>query len=136
MLRLPDGRTVRGAGARRPRGGPDPELLVLLRGRRPAPPAVGEWRWIRWPDFGLPASDEDAIETLVAAHGRCVTMRVQVSCGGGVGRTGAALAVLAGLSGVPPRDAVAWVRTHYDPGAVETRRQRAWVERVLTGLLG
>jgi len=38
--------------------------------------------------------------------------------------------VLAVLSGVPSADAVAWVRDHYHPRAVETPWQRRWVTRL------
>ena len=52
---------------------------------------------------------------------------------GGRGRTGTALACLAILDGVPPyAQAVAFVREHYDPKAVETLWQRRFVERFFT----
>ena len=44
-------------------------------------------------------------------------------------RTGTALACLAVLDGVPPRQAVAYVRERYDPRAVETPWQRRYVVR-------
>jgi protein-tyrosine phosphatase len=55
---------------------------------------------------------------------------VEVACGGGTGRTGCALAVMAIWAGLTPRDAVAWVRTSYRQHAVETPWQRRWVQRV------
>jgi len=39
---------------------------------------------------------------------------------------------LAVLDGVPPREAVAEVREHYDPRAVETPWQRRYVTRFAT----
>jgi len=55
--------------------------------------------------------------------------RVELACGGGRGRTGTALTCLAVLDGVPPAEAVAYVREHYDPWAVETPWQRRYVAR-------
>ena len=49
---------------------------------------------------------------------------------GGVGRTGTALAALAVLDGLDPGRAVAWVRAHYHPRAVETPWQRRWLRGV------
>ena len=46
---------------------------------------------------------------------------------GGRGRTGTALACLAVLDGAAAADAVAYVRQHYRPGAVETRKQASFV---------
>lgn len=112
----------------------DADLVVFLRARRPDPPASGEWRWVRWPDFGLPASDTDAFEALTEAHEWAASGRVLLTCDGGVGRTGTALALLAGLSGTPAADAVAFVRREYHPRAVETGRQERWVSRALRSL--
>jgi protein-tyrosine phosphatase len=60
---------------------------------------------------------------------RSATERVEIACGGGRGRTGTALACLAVLDGVPPGDAVAYVRAHYHRRAVETYWQRRFVSR-------
>lgn len=56
--------------------------------------------------------------------GVAVEERVEIACAGGRGRTGTALACLAALDGVPACEAVAYVREHYDPRAVETLWQR------------
>jgi hypothetical protein len=40
------------------------------------------------------------------------------------------LAALAVLDGMPPGDAVDWVRRSYDANAVETPWQQWWVRRV------
>lgn len=133
---LPDGRTVRGRGLRAPvPAGPEPALGVYLTGARPAVPAW-EHRWVRWPDFALPVSTPDAVAALLEVHERARDERVEVACGSGTGRTGTALAVLAVLGGVPADDAVAWVRAHYRPGAVETPWQRRWVRRAAAALDG
>jgi hypothetical protein len=136
VVELPDGRRVRGTGMRRPRHGtPLPDFAVCLLGRDPQL-TDREYRWVRWRDFRLPDSTEQAVDALREAHTRAASERVEIACGGGVGRTGTALAVLAVMSGVAPDDAVAWVRAHYRPRAVETRRQRRWVESVAVGASG
>jgi Protein-tyrosine phosphatase len=130
VVELPDGRRVRGRGLRRPPpAGPDPEFGLYLLGKDPGPLAW-EHRWVRWPDFRTPASTPDARAALEDAHRRAADQRVEVACGGGVGRTGTALAALAVLAGVPAGEAVAWVRRAYDPRAVETPWQRRWVLRL------
>lgn len=130
VVDLPDGRRIRGRGVRRSQPeGPDPEFGVYLLSRGPGATAW-DARWVRWRDFGLPRSTGDAVAALREAHARAATERVEIACGGGVGRTGTALAVLAIMSGVAVDDAVEWVRDNYHPGAVETRRQRRWVSEV------
>lgn len=127
VLALPSGRLVRGRGVRRPLpDGPRPEFALHLLGRRPAP-VEWEYRWVRWPDFRLPTDRSDAADALREAWHRTATERVELACGGGRGRTGTALACLAVLDGVPPGEAVAFVRAHYHPGAVETPWQRRYV---------
>jgi hypothetical protein len=44
-----------------------------------------------------------------------------------VGRTGTALATLAVPDGMPPREAVGWVRRNYHPKAAEMPWQAWWV---------
>ena len=127
VVELPDGRRVRGRGLRRPLpGGQAPQFGVYLLGRDPGPFAW-EHRWVRWPDFRTPASPDDALAALRDAYLRAATERVEMACGGGVGRTGTALAAVAVLAGVPPAEAVGWVRDRYDRRAVETPWQRRWV---------
>jgi protein-tyrosine phosphatase len=60
---------------------------------------------------------------------RAASERVEIACGGGRGRTGTALACLAILDGVPPAEAVTYVREHYHPRAVETPWQKRFVRR-------
>ncbi|BAH54942.1 protein-tyrosine phosphatase family protein [Rhodococcus opacus] len=129
ILHLPSGRLVRGRGLRRPLpDGPLPDFGVYLLGR--TPPAV-QWdsRWVRWPDFALPRDRRDARDALGEVWRRAASERVEVACGGGRGRTGTALACIAVFDGVPARDAVAFVRQHYHPRAVETPWQRRYVGR-------
>ncbi|MEU1090268.1 protein phosphatase [Streptomyces sp. NPDC005892] len=129
VVRLPSGRLVRGRALRRPLPeGPAPDFSVHLLGREPEPVAW-ESRWLRWPDFRLPADRAGTRSLLGEAWARAATERVEVACAGGRGRTGTALACLAVLDGVPPDDAVAFVRERYDPRAVETPWQRRYVLR-------
>jgi hypothetical protein len=129
VLRLPSGRLVRGRGLHRPTpAGSAPDFGVYLLGR--TPPAM-PWpsRWLRWPDFWLPLDRAQAREVLHDAWTRAATERVEVACGGGRGRTGTALACLAVIDGVPPEQAVAFVRRYHHPKAVETPWQRRYVAR-------
>ncbi|MFF2540332.1 protein-tyrosine phosphatase family protein [Streptomyces cyaneofuscatus] len=129
VLTLPSGRLIRGRGLRNPLpDGPEPEFAVYLLGR--TPPEVGwESRWLRWPDFRLPADPHQARELLEEVWRRAPGERVEVACGGGIGRTGTALACLAVLDGVPADEAVAFVRRGYHPRAVETPWQRRYVRK-------
>lgn len=129
VLRLPSGRLLRGRRLRSPLPNElEPHFSVQLSGR--IPPSVGwENRWVRWPDFWLPVDHDDARDALREAWHRAAAERVEVACAGGRGRTGTALACIAVLDGVPTRDAVAFVRTHYGTGAMETPWQRAYVRR-------
>ncbi len=129
VVRLPSGRTVRGRALRRPLpGGQVPAFAVYLLGARP-PEVPWAARWVPWPDFGLPRHPRDARAALEEAWARAATERVEVACGGGRGRTGTALACLAVLDGVPADRAVAYIREHFDPRAVETPWQRRYVRR-------
>lgn len=127
VLCLPSGRRVRGRGLRRPLpDGALPEFGIYLLGKRPDPVPWDAW-WVRWPDFRLPADRRDAQDALREVWRRAASERVEIACGGGRGRTGTALACLAVLDGVPAREAVVFVRDHYDRRAVETRWQRWYV---------
>jgi hypothetical protein len=132
VLRLPSGRLVRGRGLRRPLpAGPPPQFALYLLGRRP-PPVPWEARWVRWPDFWLPSDPAAASSALREAWERAGAGRVEVACAGGLGRTGTALACLAVLDGLPGAQAIAYVRRHYAPRAVETPWQRRFVTRFPT----
>ncbi|WP_311201438.1 protein-tyrosine phosphatase family protein, partial [Brevibacterium casei] len=150
VLELPSGRLVRGrslahSGDVGGSGGSGPAdfELILLGSRREfearASGVVGgtvaggraltEHRWVRWPDFRLPHDSGNAAAAFTEAWTRSQSERVGVACLGGRGRTGTALACIAILDGVPPAEAVAFVREHYDPRAVETPWQRRYIER-------
>ncbi|MFE5144402.1 protein-tyrosine phosphatase family protein [Streptomyces fagopyri] len=129
ILRFPSGALVRGRGLRYPLpAGPTPSFAVYLLGKQP-PSTEWEARWLRWPDFRLPKDRQQARDVLREALTRAGNERVEVACWGGRGRTGTALACMAVLDGVPPAQAVAFVRQHYHPRAVETPWQRRFVLR-------
>jgi len=129
VVTFPSGRRVRGRGLRAgvPQG-PPPEFALYLTGRRP-PEQPWPSRWVKWRDFWLPSSPEDAKAALHEAWRAAADRRVEIACGGGVGRTGTALACLAVLDGLPASEAVAFARQWYATRAVETPWQRRFVER-------
>ncbi|WP_445671814.1 protein-tyrosine phosphatase family protein [Paenibacillus sp. FSL R5-0378] len=77
----------------------------------------------------LPKNKVAAVDALREAWTRAEVERVEVACGGGIGRTGTALACLAVIDGVPNHKAVDYIRQHYTPRAVETTWQRHFVSR-------
>lgn len=129
VLRLPSGRLVRGRALRRPLPhGLQPTFALYLLGRQPAP-VPWESRWIPWPDFWLPKNKAAAADALREAWTRAGVERVEIACGGGIGRTGTALACLAVIDGLPNHEAVDYIRQQYSPRAVETPWQRRFVSR-------
>ncbi|GAA1751831.1 protein-tyrosine phosphatase family protein [Luedemannella helvata] len=126
VLTLPSGVRVRG---RRVRDTVCPADFALLLAPGPVP--VWAYRRVDWPDFRTPRDTADAVAALREAHRRAhAGERVEVACGGGVGRTGTALSALAILDGLAAPAAVTWVRTHYHRRAVETPWQRRWLRHV------
>ena len=128
---LPGGRLVRGRALRNV--APDEEVAPefgLYLTAEPHDEPGWESRWVCWPDFRLPRSSHDAVEALSDAYERSAGARVEIACDGGTGRTGSAIAILARYAGIPPDEAVAWVRANYRARAVETLWQQRFVRRV------
>ncbi|MFN8077366.1 MAG: protein tyrosine phosphatase [Kineosporiaceae bacterium] len=130
VLVLPSGRRVRGRSLHsEPVPRQEAHLSVVLLGRPPRWQGGSRLRWVRWPDFWLPTDPSDARAALEEALGRCGEERVEIACMGARGRTGTALACLAILDGVPPDQAVRFVRQGYHPRAVEMPWQHRFVRR-------
>lgn len=128
VLELPSGRCVRGRGLRQPTPlGPAPTLSIHLAGRRPPAPDHGDQEWIRWPDFWVPTDFDQAATILRDGYDRAVSERVEIACGGGVGRTGTALSAWGIFDGLSVTDAIDYVRRRYHPRAVEVPWQRRFL---------
>jgi protein-tyrosine phosphatase len=144
LVALPNGLTVFARGLRRQNSShPRPEFGLYLLGHDPQTPSFAaritglrafnppwEWRRIDWPDFGTPSEFADATTAITETYARIQKQqRVEVACGGGIGRTGTVLACLSVLAGEHGGEAVEWVRKNYHPKAVETAKQAVWVQR-------
>jgi hypothetical protein len=138
-ITLPDRTLLRGRGRREPLpAGPLPDFGLYLG--RPPSTRLRRWRtpawepdwpaeWLDWPDFRAPRDDQLAAAMIIQAYERARSgQRVEVACGGGIGRTGTVIACMAILAGHPADDAVGWTRRHYRPRAVETPGQRRWIK--------
>jgi hypothetical protein len=125
---FPDGTRVLASGwLARARGEPTPDFgLYLDPSWQPHWPAV----MLEWPDFGVPSDWDAADAAITQAFLRARSgQRVEVACVGGHGRTGTVLACMAVLAGVPPSEAVEWVRSTYCRRAVQEPAQQYWIER-------
>ncbi len=126
IIRFPDGTTVAASPLRARRAEDANRDFGLYMDSAWAP--TWDAVVIDWPDFGLPTDSETAAAQIISAFERAKRgERVEIGCVGGLGRTGTVLACMAILSGVQAEGAVAWVRANYDPHAVETAEQEAWV---------
>lgn len=126
VLELPSGRTLRGRSSRRSVGRNAPDATLHLAAFPPKD-SGGPTAWICWPDFGLPIDRPAAAKALVDAWARSAGERVDVTCRGGRGRTGTALACIAVIDGMDPTAALALVRHQYDSRAAETPWQRRYI---------
>ena len=134
QVTLPDGTVVLARGrldvvpSERPR---EPDFALYLDPRWADDPQV-TWpcRVIGWEDFGLPVDEAETFTAVADLYRRARAGElVEVACYGGVGRTGAVLGCLTFLAGVAPSGAVAWVRDHYHPSAIETVEQEQLIAR-------
>ncbi|HVE75659.1 MAG TPA: phosphatase [Actinomycetota bacterium] len=128
LVTFPDGTSVRACGVRQ--RAEDDEWREFGLYMDPIWDPTWESETLDWPDFGVPAYDEDAVRAITEAFGRAKAgAHVEIGCIGGLGRTGTVLACMSILAGVPPEDAVQWVRKNYLPNAVENPDQVAWVKK-------
>ena len=95
--------------------------------------AEAEWQ-LDVPDYGVP--DEAALRAILAqmleAMRTAPNDAYHIGCKAGIGRTGTVMACLAIMAGAVEGDPVAWLRTAYFQGAIETPGQEAFV-RGFTG---
>lgn len=86
---------------------------------------------IDWPDYSIPSLRREWWQALVS-YLRTVEGDVAITCQGGHGRTGTALAIIASLGGVVPKkvDPVLWLRKLYCLDAVESNSQLGYFERI------
>ena len=126
VVQLPSGRFVRGHSLRRPPEGGPADFTLVLAARSPAP-QHDSTTWIPWLDFGLPFDRARAVRLLREAWARSDRERVAITCRGGRGRTGTALACIAVLDGMAPAAAISLVRGRYDRRAIETPWQKRYV---------
>lgn len=123
---LPDGTRIRASGVFDRREDDDQRDFGLYMDQMWEPTWPAEV--IDWPDLGIPSTPLAAATQIHEAYLRArAGQRVEVGCLGGRGRTGTVLACMAVLAGVEAREAVKWVRTNYDPAAIETPEQENWV---------
>lgn len=89
---------------------------------------------IYWPDMQVPNVEKSGWEVLLSdIRNNTSIKKVLFSCMGGHGRTGTALAVMAGLTGVIDGDPVEYIRQNYCEEAVESQKQITYIEKI-TGL--
>lgn len=95
----------------------------------PNPPIID----IDWEDFSVPSLDHKWWVLLNESIKKLPKGNMLVHCIGGHGRTGTALAILAGLNGYYKKksDPVATVRERYCPDAVESSEQIEYIETIL-----
>lgn len=133
VVQFPSGRKVRGRSWRKPSEDHTALRLVLTTvvGSRFGNPGVtsnaDETITIDWPDYRLPRRPAQALEILRNAYDRAAHERVEITCKGGVGRTGTALAILAVMDGMEPQAAIDFIKEVYDPGSIENPAQRAFI---------
>ena len=125
-VRFPDGTVVTACSlAERRESNPDRDFgLYMDAGWRP----TWDAHVVQWADFGVPKDSFSAARAITAAFKRATGKeRLEIGCDGGLGRTGTVLACMAVLAGVPPSDAVGWVRANYHRKAIETPEQERWI---------
>ncbi|WP_124054184.1 protein-tyrosine phosphatase family protein [Arcanobacterium ihumii] len=88
----------------------------------------GETITIDWPDYRLPRRPSQAIQVLRDVWQRSDKELVEITCSGGVGRTGTALAILAIFEGMCSTDAIDFVQEKYNPGSVSEHAQRGFLK--------
>lgn len=133
VVEFPSGRRIRGRSWRQPVS-QNATVSVILTTAAP-----GEFSthsvfegdpdriMIDWPDERLPKRTAHATEMLRQAWELAKTERVEITCRGGVGRTGTALAMIAVFEGLAPTEAIDFIREHYNEESVKSHAQRGFL---------
>lgn len=107
------------------------ELFTHLAPLAPPPPPVHHpqsFVSLKWSDMGVYPASADFWRVLADSLAAVPGHILGVGCTAGLGRTGTTLAILARIEhGLNGPDAIAWVRSHYNASAVETKEQQAYV---------
>ncbi len=82
---------------------------------------------IDWPDYRLPRRTAQAAEQLYGAWQMADSELVEITCRGGVGRTGTALAMIAMFEGMSACEAIDFVRSRYNEQSVQSHAQRGFI---------
>lgn len=133
VVEFPSGRRIRGRSWRKRTEEPA-DLCIMLTtgvgsrlGSLSSTTTAAETITIDWPDLRLPRRTSQAHDVLKEAWERASRERVEIVCGGGVGRTGTALAIIGVLDGMEPQEAIDFVKSNYHADAVDSPAQRAFV---------
>ena len=140
VVELPSGRRIRGRSWHEPISEYADVTAVLTTAtpeefaQRQAVGISREVVYISWPDYRLPSRPMQAREQLARLLERAQEERVEITCGGGVGRTGTALAILAIMDGMDPEAAVEFVQREYNPDSATSHAQRGYLMDMDAGL--
>ncbi len=90
-------------------------------------PGAKEIIMIDWPDQRLPRRSMQAVKTLQEVWQRADQELVEITCRGGVGRTGSALALIAMYEGMSSSEAIDFIRESYNNDSVTSPAQRGFL---------
>ena len=89
---------------------------------------------VDWPDYGIPFLDakdwQNLVADLIGIAKKEEGLSLLVSCTGGHGRTGTALAILAHFFGVGSKDFGQYVRDNYCQEAIESKSQIEYIQEM------
>ena len=129
VLELRSGRRIRGRALRDPLPPVSRPSFGLYLSAAARQPSSGKAAGSAGPTSGCQRIAQRPSRRCAKGWTGRAAKRVEVACGGGKGRTGTALALLAVMDGLPAELAVAYVRERYSAHAVETPWQRRFVAR-------
>ena len=136
VVEFPSGKRIRGRSWHQPISEYADVSAVLTTAtpeefaQRGAVSMARELIYISWPDNRVPRRPRQAMTQLHELLNRAEKERIEITCGGGVGRTGTALAILAIFDGMAPDEAIAFVRSSYNEESVTEHAQRGFLADV------